>query len=250
MKVKQRLQFLLLSLSIVSFFLLIFLFFIAGRDNNDGSSQDSGLFNSLKVSNEQISFFLDTNNNQIHDNEEESCSQCVTKQILLEINTGVGRELAVHEIDENGLLQIRSTEIISLWGYLPEEKLIIPVHTFSSDMEGSDIAIPVIKSTYELIGENANINSISASRLSQNNYQIDFEFNTLIPALNNFINSDLPFWFLYYPNIDQKDIFYLAAATVNSLGESKNLAKTYWHFTEDYTNTEDIDNYRLLIPES
>lgn len=248
MKVKQRLQFLLLSLSIVSFFLLIFLFFVANRNDNPESIQNSRQLNSLKVSNEQISFFLDTNNNQTKDNEEELCEQCATKQILLEVNSREGRKLIVKEIAENGSLQIRSTELISLWGYLPDEKLVIPVHTFSSDMAGTDIFIPVIKLTYELIGENANISSISASKLSQNNYQIEFEFNTLIPALNNFVNSDSPIWFLYYPSNDQIDKYYLSPATVNTQGTSKSNAKTYWHFTEEHTNLESIDNYRLLIP--
>lgn len=248
MKVKQRLQFLLLSLSIVSFFLLIFLFFIASRNDSDRSTQNAEITSSLKVTNEVISFFVDANHNQIYDSEEELCDQCVAKQILLEINTSVGRELVVKEIDENASLQIKSTEIISLWGYLPEEKLIIPVHTFAPDMANNDIAIPVIKSNYELIAENANIGEISASQLSINNYQIDFEFNTLVPALNSFINTDVPVWFLFYPNTDHSDIYYLASGTVSSLGESKSLSKTYWHFTESYASVENINNYRLLIP--
>lgn len=248
MKVKQRLQLLLLSLSIVSFFLLIFMFLLAGRDQNDSLSQTLNPSGTLEITDEQIVFFIDSNNNNIKDSEETLCSQCVGTQILIEIDTVSGREIIQKEIGENSTLSIEETEVGSLWGYLPEEKLIIPVYTFSSEMRGQDISVPVVQSTYMLIAENANISGISSTQLSEKNYQIDFEFKTLVPALNNFLNSENPVWILFYPNLEQKDRYYLASGTVNSLGESKSISTTYWHFQEDHSTIESIENFMLLIP--
>lgn len=248
MKVKQRLQLLLLSISIVSFFLLIFLFLLVGRDQNDSPSQSLNPSASLEITDEEISFFIDSNNNNTKDSEEDLCSQCVGTQILLEVNMNSGREIISKVVGENSSLSVESTEISSLWGYLPEEKLIVPMYTFSPEMRGQDIFVPVVESTYMLIAENANITSISSTQLSERNYQIDFEFGALVPALNSFINSETPVWFLFYPDIENKDNYYLASGTVNSLGESKSLSTTYWHVLEDQADLENIDNFMLLIP--
>ncbi len=248
MKVKQRLQLLILSISIVSFFIFIFLFLLVGREQNEFDSNNPNPSGSLKVTNEEISFFIDKNKNNIKDNEEEDCSQCATKQILIETNSGNRREIVKKVISDDAILPAESTDIVSLWGYLPDDKLIVPLYTFSSELRGQDISIPVIESTYMLIAENANINGISANELSEKNYQIDFEFGTLVPALNSFVNSDKPVWYLFYPDLDEKGDYYLASGTVRTLGESKSTSSSYWHFLEDYKEIENIDHYMLLIP--
>lgn len=247
MKAKKKLQFFLLSFFLVMFFIFLIIFFIIGKDAPSALSTKSKSYNSLRVDNEQIYFFIDSNNNQMYDIDEELCSQCVTKQIIVEVSTKKGKELIRKEVSESSKLELNSTEVISLWGYLPEEKLVIPVYSFSPDIKDKDLYIPVLEVNYELIGENTNISGISTRTLSKNNYQIDFEFQQLIPALDSYVNTAKPIIFVYYPDESQLDNYFLATGSIKTMN-GVNVVQTYWHFNQSYDTKSNIENYRFLIP--
>ena len=248
MKFKKRLQFLALSISLMAVLLFIFLFIVSDDSKSEESFLGSNELSSLKVSDEVIRFFIDENINNIKDSNEEFCSLCVTKQIILEIKTEVGNEIVIKEIQENESLEVNGLTITALWGYSPDEKFIIPYYSFSNKMSGQDIYIPVVKTTFELVGENTNVRKIDAKDLSDHYYETQFEFNSLVPALNNYVNSETPIWFVYFPNQERLDKYYLAPGYIQLLGEGKNIVNTYWYLNEKYLTQSNINNYRLLIP--
>jgi hypothetical protein len=248
MKFKKRLQFLALSISLVSVLLLLFLFFVADDSKSEESGLGSGELSSLEITDEVIRFFIDGNINNIKDTSEEFCSLCVAKQIHLEIKTEVGNELVIKEIQENESLEATGLNITALWGYSSDVKFIIPYYSFTDKMSGTDIYIPVVKTSYELIGENTNVRRIDPLDISDHYYETQFEFSSLVPALNSFVNSETPVWFVFYPNQERADKYYLAPGNIVSQGEGKHIANTYWYFNEKYLTQSNINNYRLVIP--
>ena len=248
MKLRKRIQLMFLSLSIVSFLILTLFFFVMGNEGNDISAQDSDLADSLLFDNQKINLFYDLNNNQQKDNEESACEQCASKQILVEIVTDVGKELVVREIESDGTIKLKSTRVSALWAYLPNEKLVIPTFTFTNLMDEEEFNIPVIAINYELVGENSNIGNIDYRNLNNNNYELDFEFKNIIPVLDNFLNSDLPVWYVYYPNLDVNDNYYISSGLIVTTNEKTNNSSTFWHFMQEYSSIDNIDQYRLLIP--
>lgn len=248
MKLRKRIQLLFLSLSIVSFIILTLFFFILGNENNEISAQDSDFADSLLFSDEKVTFYIDTNNNQKKDNEEINCEQCATKQILVEIVTDIGKELVVKEIESDGTLELKSTRVSALWAYIPSEKLLIPTFTFTNSLDESDYQVPVVSTNYELVGENSNIGSVDYRSLNSNNYEIDFEFKNIIPVLDNFVNSDLPVWFIFYPNLEAMDNYYISSGLIETSSDNSNISSTFWHFVQEYSNIDNLDNYKLIIP--
>lgn len=248
MKFRKRLQLLILSASIVSFFLCIVIFIFAGRESEKAFNQGTQLQNSLVVEDEEISFFIDSNRNQVKDSSETNCEQCATKQVLAEIVTKVGKELIIKDIDSDGTLQLRSTEVSSIWGYIADKKILIPLYNFSAKQKGTDIQIPVIQTSYELIGGNTNVSTISSEEVSEKNFETSFTFDSIIPAVNAFVNTDSPVWFVYYPNPDKTDTYYISSGLILASTDSKNRSSTYWHFLGDYSTQEDIEHYKLVIP--
>lgn len=248
MKLRKRIQLMFLSLSIVSFLILTLFFFVIGNEGRDISAQDNDLADSLLINNQKINLYLDTNNNQKKDNEESICEQCATKQILVEIVTDIGKELVVREIEPDGTLDLSSTRVTALWAYLPNEKLIIPTFTFTNLMNDEQFDIPVIAVNYELVGENSNIGNVDYRNLNSNNYEINFEFKNIIPVLDNFLNSDLPVWYVYYPNLEVTDNYYISSGLIETTNEKTNNSSTFWHFLQEYSSIDNIDQYKLLIP--
>lgn len=248
MKLRKRIQLMFLSLSIVSFIVLTLFFFIMGNEGKDISAQDSELADSLQFKDQKIYFYYDTNNNQQEDNEESICEQCVSKQILVEIVTDIGKELVVREIESGGTLNLKSTRVSALWAYLPSEKLVIPTYTFTSLMEEGEFNIPVIATNYELVGENSNIGNIDYQNLNNYNYEINFEFTNIIPALDNYLDSDLPVWYVYYPNINITDKYYISSGLIEASNDTTVTSSTVWHFVEEYSTIGNLDQYKLLIP--
>ncbi len=248
MKLRKRIQLMVLSLSIVSFLVLTLFFFVMSNEGSDISAQDYDLADSLLIDNQKINLYYDNNNNQLKDSEESTCEQCASKQILIEIVTDVGKELIVRETESDGTLNLKSIRVSALWAYLPEEKLIIPTFTFTNMMDNSEFDIPVIALNYELVGENSNIGNVDYRNLNNNNYEIDFEYKNIIPVLDNFINSDLPVWYVYYPNADVVDNYYISSGLIETTNEKTNNSSTFWHFVQEYSTIDNIDQYKLLIP--
>jgi len=248
MKLRKRLQLMFLSLSIVSFIILTVFFFVLGNEGSDITAQDSDLADSILFTDQKINLYYDINNNQQKDNEETTCEQCASKQILVEIVTDVGKELVVREIESDGTLDLKSTRASALWGYLPNEKLVIPTFTFTNLMDDKQFDIPVIAINYELVGENSNIGNVDYRNLNNNNYEINFEFKNIIPVLDNFLNSDLPVWYVYYPNVDVSDNYYVSSGLIETYNEKTNNSSTYWHFVQEYSSIDNINQYKLLIP--
>jgi len=247
MNFKQRLQLAILSISVVVFFVLIFIYFIA-RDDKDTFTLNANNQDYLKVEDEDISFFLDENNNQIKDTGEELCTQCVGKQILIEINTELGNDLVSRIVETDSKVLLKSTRISSLWGYFPEERLIIPYYGFSIDLAGQDIEIPVLRIGYELAGENSNIESIDVEELSENNFEITMTLTKLVPVLKDLLNSEKPLWLIYYPNLESKSNYYLSSTTINGDETSRSTIHSLWHFLGKYTTLSERENYKILTP--
>ena len=247
MNIKQRLQLAILSIFVVTFFVLTFIYFVSDEDDGsfvlNANSQDY-----LKVEDESISFFLDENNNQTKDTGEEFCTQCVGKQILIEINTDLGNDLVARSIENDSQVLLKSTRISSLWGYFPEEKLIIPYYGFSIDLKGSEIEIPVLRIGYELAGENSSIESIDVKEISENNFEITMLLTKLVPVLNDFLNSERPLWIIYYPNLDAKSNYYLSSTTIKGEEVSRSTIRSLWHFLGEYTTTSNSENFKILTP--
>ena len=249
MKFRKRIQILLLSLSIVSFFTLILFFLVVEDDKNSTIAQDSQSSNPLYFENETVSFYVDSNNNQTKDTGETDCDLCASKQILVEVQSGDNDEIKELQISEDTKLYIDSMSISTLWGYFPDVKLLIPTYTFTSQSDTEQISIPVVEINYELAGENSNIRNIDFRNISSNNYEINFEYKTIMPVLDDFVNSGLPVWFIYYPEVGELDKYYVSLGPIESAsGESKNISMTYWHFSEEYSNIDNIDQFKLLIP--
>lgn len=247
MNLKQRLQLAILSISVVAFFVLIFIYFIA-KDENNALVLNTNNQDYLKVEDESISFYLDENNNQTKDTGEELCTQCVGKQILIEIHTDIGNDVVSRNIETDSVILIKSTRISSLWGYFSEEKLIIPYYSFNINQEGKDIEIPVLRIGYELAGENSNIESIEVKELSENNLEITMLLTKLVPVLNDYLNTKKPLWLIYYPNLDAKSNYYLSSTTINGAEVSRSTIHSLWHFLGKYNTTKSRENYKILTP--
>lgn len=245
MKFRQKLQLFILSVSVVAFFLLISIYFIVGEDNSKLSSDESDR-NYLEINNERISFFIDTNRNQTKDTTESPCTQCVGKQVLIEITTDIGRDLVERIIEEESTLNLEAAKVSSLWSYLPQEKLIIPYFSFDGELSGTEIFIPVEEVGYDLAGENANIGSILVEEISRNNYENTMVLTKLVPVLNTFYNSEQQLWILYYPNLESKNNYYLSSTKITQGTGTQSEMSSLWHLLGNYSTLENSSNYRIL----
>ena len=115
-------------------------------------------------------------------------------------------------------------------------------------MEEGEFNIPVIATNYELVEENSNIGNIDYQNLNNYNYEINFEFTNIIPALDNYLDSDLPVWYVYYPNVNVTDKYYISSGLIEASNDTTVSSSTVWHFVEEYSTIGNIDQYKLLIP--
>lgn len=242
----KRVQLTILSVSLVLFFVLGFVY-IGNSISSPLNAESGSTDNYLTISDEKLSLFLDTNYNQSKDTEEGICKQCIGKQIIVEINTDTGKELVIREVSKEGLLDLSNLKVSKIWAYIEDPKLVIPIFSFAPELQGTEINIPAVKIENALIGENTNIQSIKVNKVSDEYYQTIFTIPFLPPVIENAVSVGTPLWMVYYPEGKNQTNYQVSHIQTSEDG-SNTIMKAIWNLDEELKSLKKAESYLLLIP--
>lgn len=243
---KSKILIFILSVSIVAFVVLLYVYFFSIREFEEMTGE-SEIDSSLTLKDEKITVYLDKNNNLTKDSEEPICEQCIGKQIKSEIETPEGKKVISSNITEGGILELNDSKVFMSWGYFQDLKIIIPVFSYSKDQEGQEINIPALEFAQIIEGENLNLSSIREDKISEGYYETEFNFQALIPAIENAIMSEKSIWLVYYPNKENIEEYFISLAKPPAENGSLQF-RGVWHIETGQENISNSQNYSLLLP--